>query len=71
MDYLSEKIRVIVQQLSLLRQSEPEPLEGVTYLPAGYKASNTPPEGRLQSASSHMAPSTSQRPSLTRWRICW
>lgn len=45
MDYLSEKIRVIVQQLSLLRQSEPEPLEGVTYLPAGYKASNTPPEG--------------------------
>ncbi len=45
MDYLSEKIRVIVQQLSLLRRSKPEPLEGVTYLPAGYKASNTPPEG--------------------------
>ena len=45
MDYLFEKIRVIVQQLSLLRQTAPEPLEGVTYLPAGYKVSNTPPEG--------------------------
>ncbi len=45
MDYLSEKIRVMVQQLSLLRQSVPETLEGVTYLPAGYRSSNTPPEG--------------------------
>lgn len=45
MDYLFEKIRVIIQQLAPLRQTAPEPLEGVACLPAGYKTSNTPPEG--------------------------
>ena len=45
MDYLHEKIRVIVQQLAQLRQTPPVPLEDVTYLPAGYKTSNTPPAG--------------------------
>ena len=29
MDYLFEKIRVIIQQLAPLRQTAPEPLEGV------------------------------------------
>ena len=51
MDYLFEKIRVIVEQLSLLRQTAPEPLEGVTCLPVGYKVSNTPPEGDWRSWS--------------------
>ena len=45
MDYLHEKVRVIVQQLSKLRQTEPFPLEGATYIRSGYKTANTPPEG--------------------------
>ncbi|MBD5161899.1 MAG: alpha-mannosidase [Oscillibacter sp.] len=45
MDYMQDKIRVIVEQLDALRHAASEPLEGFTYCAAPYKTSNTPPEG--------------------------
>lgn len=44
MDYQQDKIRVICEQLDLLRHTVARKLEGFEYCPAGYKGeSNTPP----------------------------
>lgn len=48
MDYMQEKIRVIVGQLDLLRAASSEPLDGFEYCPAPYKADNQPPRGPWQ-----------------------
>lgn len=45
MDYIQDKIRVIAEQLDLLRRPAEEPLEGFTACAAPYKTSNMPPEG--------------------------
>ena len=36
MDYMQDKIRVIVEQLDALRRAAAEPLEGFTYCAAPY-----------------------------------
>ena len=45
MDYMQEKIRVIVKQLGKLCAASETPLDGFEFCPAPYKTSNQPPNG--------------------------
>lgn len=45
MDYQQDKIRVITDQLDLLRRTTAVILDNITYCPSGYKTDNQPPEG--------------------------